>query len=275
MLTYEVVDGKQGLSTGQVRVTVVAFKAATIENESSGGGMSAIWLLLLSAIALGRRYLGRSPAKAVSKSPLRALPVMSAVALSVAAITSAHAQDLPDSISLEATVGQATASTSLPVLGNEVLSTRIEEEDASWSLGAYYNLSPTWQVGVRYIELGQGNATLNIESTAPSAVFGQLNEYVPVLTSGVALQVGYHLPEYNDWRSQVFVGALHYRLDVTSTLVEAAQTVVTEQQDTKLFAGAQVGYPITDNMQLFIRYAHYTVESETAKDISVGVKFSF
>ena len=69
VITYEVTDGKQGISTGQVRVTVVAFKAATIEEESSGGSMGGVWLLLLSFIALGPRYLGTLPANAMSKSP--------------------------------------------------------------------------------------------------------------------------------------------------------------------------------------------------------------
>jgi len=64
IITYSIDDGKGGQATGQITVTVNAYKIITVTNTSSGGGAMAWWFIGIVSLLAYRRKMARVNSRA-------------------------------------------------------------------------------------------------------------------------------------------------------------------------------------------------------------------
>ncbi|MDB2355801.1 porin family protein, partial [Pseudoalteromonas sp.] len=255
-IDYTIRDSKGAISSAQVEVTIKAVKSVAISNKSSGGSMGGLGLLLISVLVISRR-----------KS---LLPGFAIITTSCLMSTNAVA----DAWSIEGTLGQAKAKSSLAKLENDVNLISVDDTDTSWSLGVYYDLTKNWQVGLRYIDLGQGRVELTAETTNPSTVHTDYSRYVPILPQGVASEIGYRFTPSESLSAKLFLGAYRHQYKIQSRITGGA-ILEHKEHDTKPYAGAELGYSVYKNTEVLLKYTYYKVSENDVGDLSVGVKVGF
>ncbi|WP_143483847.1 Ig-like domain-containing protein, partial [Pseudoalteromonas sp. 3D05] len=255
-IDYTIRDSKGAISSAQVEVTIKAVKSVAISNKSSGGSMGGLGLLLISVLVISRR-----------KS---LLPGFAIITTSCLMSTNAVA----DAWSIEGTLGQAKAKSSLAKLENDVNLISVDDTDTSWSLGVYYELTKNWQVGLRYIDLGQGRVELTAETTNPSAVHTDYSRYVPILPQGVASEIGYRFTPSESLSAKLFLGAYRHQYKIQSRITGGA-ILEHKEHDTKPYAGAELGYSVYKNTEVLLKYTYYKVSENDVGELSVGVKVGF
>jgi hypothetical protein len=255
-IDYTIRDSKGAQSSAQVEVIIKAVKSVAISNKSSGGSMGGLGLLLISVLVISRR-----------KSLLPAFAVVTTgCLLSSGAVANAW--------TFEGTVGQAKAKTSLPAPKQNASVVLVDDEDTSWSLGAYYNLTRNWQMGLRYIDLGQGRVELTANTTTPNDIHSDLSRYVPILPNGIAAEIGYRFIPSKSLSSTLFLGAYHHQYKTQSEMTGGAMLKYKET-DTRPYAGVSVGYAVYENTELLLKYTYYKVAENDVGELSAGVKVGF
>ena len=258
IIDYTIKDSKGAKSTAQVKVTVSAVKSVAISNKSSGGSMGGLGLLLISVLVISRR---RS-----------ILPSFAIVTTSCLISTSAMA----DTWSFEATLGESKAKHSLATKDNKANLDSIDDTDTSWSIGAYYDLSPNWEVAIRYIDLGEGRADLTAQTVKADAdkLHQDYSRFVPVLPKGVAAEVGYRHMLAESLSTKVFLGAYRHQYKIQSSITDGAPLEYKEHA-TKPYIGAALGYSVYKQTELLLKYTYYKVSKNDVSELSAGIKVRF
>ncbi|WP_427901905.1 Ig-like domain-containing protein [Motilimonas cestriensis] len=258
-ITYIVQDALGARAQGEVKVTVTAKKAVIIENTSSGGG------------SIGFVVLGLMLAAMVMRRNKVALPCCLVISASLVITPPAKASDW----SMDVTLGYASASgiTSSPNDAN-VQKVTADKDHFSWSAGLYYHVTPQWQVGVRYIDLGKATSTYQGSSLSPEQAQQKFAQSVAILPQGGALQLGYQLPKWGKVQAKVFAGALDYRYEIKSRL-NGGNTLRHKSHHTAAYAGTELSYPMTENMAVAISYSYYNLKENDVNEFAFGVKYLF
>ncbi|AQQ01801.1 hypothetical protein B0W48_19685 [Pseudoalteromonas aliena] len=258
IIDYTIKDSKGAKSTAQVKVTVSAVKSVAINNKSSGGSMGGLGLLLISVLVISRR---RSM-----------FPSFAIVTTSCLISTSAMA----DTWSFEATLGESKAKHSLVTKDNKANLVSIDDTDTSWSIGAYYDLSPNWEVAIRYIDLGEGRADLTAQTVKADAdkLHQDYSRFVPVLPKGVAAEVGYRHMLAESLNTKVFLGAYRHQYKIQSSTTDGARLEYKEHA-TKPYIGAALGYSVYKQTELLLKYTYYKVSKNDVSELSAGIKVRF
>ncbi|MDQ2042392.1 Ig-like domain-containing protein [Pseudoalteromonas sp. 20-92] len=253
---YTIKDSKGAKSSAQVEITVSAVKSVSISNKSSGGSMGGVGLLLISMLVFSRR-----------KSLFPSFAI-----ITTSCLISGSA--LAEAWSFEGTVGQAKAKHSLAITGSDVKTISVDDKDTSWSVGAYYELAPNWEVAIRYIDLGQGRVELTADTTTPNDLHNDYARYAPILPKGVATEVGYLFMPAESFSTKLFLGAYRHQYKIQSDITNGA-TLESKKHTTKLYAGGSVGYSIYKNTELLLKYSYYKVSKNDVSELSAGVKVRF
>ena len=268
-ITYTIQDSKQAQATGQVNVTVTAYEVITITNESSGGSggsVGGIALFMLALLAVARRR------KLVAGYALLATSVMLSGA--------ANADDMNNDMSvqspwsLNASFGQARVHGNGITNTSEATQLSIDEITGTWSVGGFYQFQPNWQVGLRYIDLGEGELIIKGDTTNPAALHQLYASEAPTFATGVSLEVNYLSALTDNVEAKVLAGLYRHETEVNSA-VEGRTSLIENQKETKLYAGAAIAYNVTDNADVFLQYSHYVMSDDDINEVSVGLSVSF
>ncbi|WP_235420503.1 Ig-like domain-containing protein [Pseudoalteromonas sp. ND6B] len=258
IIDYTIKDSKGAKSVSQVKVTVSAVKSVAINNKSSGGSMGGLGLLLISVLVISRR---RSM-----------FPSFAIVTTSCLISTSAMA----NTWSFEATLGESKAKHSLVTKDNQANLVSIDDTDTSWSIGAYYDLSPNWEVAIRYIDLGQGRADLTAQTIKADAdkLHQDYSRFVPVLPKGVAAEVGYRYMLTESLSTKLFLGAYRHQYKIQSSITDG-DSLEYKEHATKPYIGAALGYSVYTQTELLLKYTYYKVSKNDVSELSAGIKVRF
>ncbi|MEI5637740.1 MULTISPECIES: Ig-like domain-containing protein [unclassified Pseudoalteromonas] len=252
-IVYTVKDEFGATSEGLVSVTVTLKQVTQVENSSSGS-MGGMVLLLMSALVIRRR-------KAV-------LPAFALVTTSCLLSSQANAADWQ----LTATAGQSEADSQIASAGLDI--TAVDDKSNSWSIGAFYELLPSWQVGLRYIDLGQGSVEFSGLSENPEQTQQQLSRVAPVLPEGPALQFNYINTLTGKLSGKAFLGAFNWDYRVNSVRDGRFSTRY-EDSGTSGYVGAGLAYQVTSSLSLGVEYSKYFISANDVDDVSLSLSVQF
>ena len=252
-IVYTVKDEFGATSEGLVTVTVTLKQAVKVENSSSGS-MGGMVLLLMSALVIRRR-------KAL-------LPAFALVTTSCLLSTQANAANWQ----LTATAGQSEADSQIASAGLDVMA--VDEQSNSWSIGAFYELLPSWQVGLRYIDLGQGSVEFSGLSDDPEQTQQQLLRVAPVLPEGPALQFNYRNAITEKLSGKAFLGAFNWDYKINSVR-DGRFSSRYEDTGTSGFVGAGLAYQVTNSLSLGVEYSKYFISANDVDDVSLSLSVQF
>ncbi|WP_254663592.1 Ig-like domain-containing protein [Pseudoalteromonas sp. BMB] len=252
-INYVVKDEFGAMAEGQVSVTVSVKQVTSITNKSSGT-MGGMLLLLISALVLRRK-----------KS---LLPAFALVSTSCLLSTQAQASNWQ----VEATLGQSTADSEINASDLNIVN--LDEDSSSWSIGAFYELVPNWQVGLRYIDLGQGSVEFTGLSADPEQSQMALARVAPVLPEGPALQFNYSKSFADKFVGKMFLGAFNWDYKINSVRDGRFSTRY-EDSGTSGYIGGGVHYQLSEALTLGVDFSHYFISANDVNDLALNLSYRF
>ncbi|WP_240036198.1 Ig-like domain-containing protein [Pseudoalteromonas sp. A757] len=252
-INYVVKDKFGATAEGQVSVTVSVKQVTSVTNKSSGT-MGGMLLLLISAVILRRK-------KSI-------IPAFALVSTSCLLSTQAQASNWQ----LEATLGQSTADSEISASDLNIVN--LDEDSSSWSIGAFYELIPNWQVGLRYIDLGQGSVEFTGLSADPEQSQMALARVAPVLPEGPALQFNYSKPFADKFVGKMFLGAFNWDYKINSVRDGQFSTRY-EDSGTSGYIGGGVHYQLSDALTLGVDFSHYFISTNDINDLALNLSYRF
>ncbi|WP_417711751.1 Ig-like domain-containing protein, partial [Pseudoalteromonas ardens] len=256
IIVYQVRDSKDAVSKGIVKVTVSGYQTVNVENKSSGG-LGGLLVIMMSALILRRRRNSKLPAYTLlTTSCLLADPA------------------LAEQWRAEAMIGKAEADYHAPTSVGGLTVGTVDDSSESWSAGAYYELMPKWEVGIRYIDLGQGRLALTGQSLTPDTAHELVARATPVLPEGFALQTGYELLRHERFSAALFLGAFDWKYQLDSTR-NNKHLLQYEKEGTSAYGGITLGYDVLENTAINVSYSYYNISENAVSEISAGVSLKF
>ncbi|MCS0048817.1 tandem-95 repeat protein [Vibrio antiquarius] len=248
VLTYIIQDSQGLQDTGKVIVTVKLVRDVKVENTSAGslGGMMLMLLILLGAM---KRY-GRN----------------SALALITVFSFSSQAGWYVD-----VQMGSSHADERDAVKGDNVIST--DNTGLYRSIGFGYAFSEQWSGTIRYIDMGEGSATLRSATTSPEDYHVSVASIAPLLVKGIGFDIGYKFWQYNSWSAKLSLGGLFWDTDIESTY--QGSKITTEVDGFDGYIGAEVGYNLSDNWEIGVQGARYFLHENDVDIIALQLRYFF
>ncbi|MBQ4875794.1 tandem-95 repeat protein [Pseudoalteromonas luteoviolacea] len=255
VVTYVVKDDKGATSEGIVKVSVTAHQSVSAQNSSSGS-LGGLLVVMISALVIRRRS---------SKLPAYALITTACVMSS-----SAAAQQWR----IQGTLGQAEARADFSALPTSTQITNIDDSSQSLSVGAFFQLMPSWNIGMRYIDLGQGRVNFSDSTVNPDSWQKTVSRVAPVLPEGFALQTGLEVFKHNKLHAELFLGAYGWDYSIESKTNTRSYTEY-EQKGTSAYIGSAIGYELTDNVSAVLTYSYYRLSANRISEVAAGVEVRF
>ncbi|EPR5033663.1 Ig-like domain-containing protein [Vibrio alginolyticus] len=248
VLTYIIQDSQGLQDAGKVIVTVKLVRDVKVENTSAGslGGMVLMLLILLGAM---QRY-GRNSA------------------LALIAVFSFSSQA---GWYVDVQMGSSHADERDAVKGDNVIST--DNTGFYRSVGLGYTFSDQWSGTIRYIDMGEGSATLRSATTSPEDYHANVASIAPLLVKGMGFDIGYKFWQYNSWSAKLSLGGLFWDTDIESTY--QGSKITTEVDGFDGYIGAEVGYNLSDNWEIGVQGARYFLHENDVDIIALQLRYFF
>ncbi|WP_196386237.1 Ig-like domain-containing protein [Vibrio cidicii] len=246
VLTYVIQDSQGLQDTGKVTVTVKLVQDVDVSN-SSGGPLGGMALMLLTLAGVLRR---------VGKKGWLAL-------LAALSFNSQAAWYL------DAQMGVSHADERSAVSMADVVST--DDNGFYRSIGLGYQLDEKWSAMLRYVDMGEGSATLRGATTSPQDYHQSVASVSPILASGVGLEVGYQFWQRDAWHAKANLGGLFWNADIESTY--QGSTIKTDIDGFNGYVGAEVGYALSEKWGLGLQASRYFLRENDVDTIAIQLTY--
>ncbi|MCZ0757576.1 Ig-like domain-containing protein [Vibrio diabolicus] len=248
VLTYIIQDSQGLQDTGKVIVTVKLVRDVKVENTSAGS-LGSIVLMLLILLGAMQRY-GRNSA------------------LALIAVFSFSSQA---GWYVDVQMGSSHADERDAVKGDNVIST--DNTGLYRSIGFGYTFSEQWSGTIRYMDMGEGSATLRSATTSPEDYHVSVASIAPLLVKGIGFDIGYKFWQYNSWSAKLSLGGLFWDTDIESTY--QGSKITTEVDGFDGYIGAEVGYNLSDNWEIGVQGARYFLHENDVDIIALQLRYFF
>ena len=252
-ISYTIDDGFGGTSQGSVTVQVQAFETIQVTNESGGGSLSGIWITLLVLVGAVRRF---------NRFQLFAILMLFLGSLS------AKANDWY----VEASIGSSSTDTNLSGLPGGITVLDIDDTDSSFSIGVGYELSQRFSALVRYVDLGDGEVSLQGDSLTPQDFQDNLARFSPILADGLTIGGSVVVWQNATISAKIEAGVFFWDGEIDSAA--GARQVSFSDDGTDLYWGGDIGYALNDDWSVHVGYRLYQLE-ESISDFNVGLRWRF
>lgn len=263
IITYSIMDEQSATAQGKVMVTVKAYVTTVIENTSGGGSMGGIAILLLAVLVILRRY------KKVSL--LLALTAISSNLTANTQTDNAPPAEI-NPWSIEATLGGSFAHNNSAL--NDISSAQVksvDDSDIAWSMGIAYHFNQDWKLAIRYIDLGQGQATLSTDSLNPEEYHQAVAKVMPVLGHGIGLDVSYQLFNIGNFFTDSTLGLFNWRSELDSRYQN--NTISHDESGSDLYLGLLLGYKFNQQWELGVGYTRYFISQNDVDNVSLKLSY--
>ncbi len=98
-------------------------------------------------------------------------------------------------------------------------------------------------------------------------------EMGPMLVQGVGIETRYRFYQLHDFSGSVTVGGLAWRGEQSSHL--AGATIEQTEKGVDLYAGASIGYDISEHWQTEIAYKRYFIDVNDVDNVSLKLIYLF
>ncbi|WP_286133376.1 hypothetical protein [Colwellia sp. UCD-KL20] len=97
---------------------------------------------------------------------------------------------------------------------------------------------------------------------------------MPILTKGIAVEVGYRHMFVESLSTKLFLGAYRHQYKIQSSITDGD---VLEHKDsaTKPYVGATLGYSVSKQAELLLKYTYYKVSKNNVSELLAGIKVHF
>jgi hypothetical protein len=137
-----------------------------------------------------------------------------------------------------------------------------------------YRLNPDWTVIGRYLDLGEGSATLSPDSSMnPTEYHASVAKVTPALAKGFAFDVSYALINEDKASLQVVLGGFLWEVDFDS---EYQGTHITSCEDGfDPYIGIGVDYQLNRQWSAGWRVNHYFIDLNDVTTLAVKLSYQF
>ncbi|NOU52358.1 tandem-95 repeat protein [Pseudoalteromonas sp. JBTF-M23] len=253
IITYVVRDEYGASTEGVVSVVVNTSQNTTITNSSSGS-LGGLLVLLTTAIFIRRSRLFAAVL----------------VVFGIAAMGPAQANS--ELWQFTGSVGQATADSELRA--TQLSIEKVDDKGTSWSIGAFYEVLPSLHVGLRYIDLGEGEVRFSGDVSSVDQAQNILAKEAPVLPSGVSAQIDFSKSITNQFNGRVFIGLLRWQYEIDS-LSDGGNSQTYKDDGFSGYLGGGVYYEVSKKLSVGLDYSHYFLSKNDIGEIALGLQYRF
>jgi len=247
-ITYRIRDQYGLEDTAVVRVQVSHKHVVVIENES-GGSIGGITVVLLALLGLTRGYRRK---------------LWPALLLLLSFSSQAD-------WFVEADLGQSNSHEDSAVKVDTVLDS--DDTDFYWAIGFGYVFDPKWEVTVRYIEQGQGSATIRNSTVSPQEYHQSVARVTPALASGVGLDVSYSLWQEDALNVAISLGGMDWETDYESRY--QGNTIKSSDDGIDPYLGIEFGYNVSKNWVVALEATRYFIDINDVDTYALKLKYRF
>ncbi|WP_160296950.1 tandem-95 repeat protein [Photobacterium halotolerans] len=248
LITYHIQDATGLQASAQVRVTTRLSEGTVVKNRA-GGAVTALMLVLLGGLAVIRRWGGR-------------------LLVLILALISLNSQ-AAWFVDAELGVSEASERNTQPA---ETLVSQ-DDSDTAVSLGVGYETRHHWLLTARYLDQGDGKATLQPTSTVSADYHQSVVKATPVLTSGVALDVRYPVVSDKGFRFLVGGGVYRWEADYSSTF--QGQTISSSDWGVDPYLTAGLDYRIAPAWRVGGKFSRYFIEMNDVSQVTFTLSYQF
>ncbi|MFC3031623.1 tandem-95 repeat protein, partial [Pseudoalteromonas fenneropenaei] len=259
-ITYYVQDALGAAASSTVAITVTKEQTPVTDNNvtAKSSGTWHVAMLLLTGIGGLLRRLRRN---SFMMLPL----VMCAYGL-------VHNNTVyaAEGWALEAGLVQSQATQ--PNLPDNWLGSNLswDKKDSGFYLGANYQFTPSWAVGVSYQDLGDATASFSIPASAPAEQLA----IAPVLGEGISLSMSYGIEVASGFKGEVFAGLSNWRADMVVNIASGtSHTNSISGTDPLLGIGAS--YQLTEAWDVKVKYQHERRDHNQVNSVKLGMQYRF
>ncbi|MGF1684874.1 Ig-like domain-containing protein [Photobacterium minamisatsumaniensis] len=252
-ITYQISDSQGLVDVGQVNVDVSNVSSTYVSNSGGGslGVFGMIGLVIISLYRLVRSY-------------------RITTARFIAVLLLLPSSYLQADWFIEADIGQSKARDDLDTTQAQIIDK--DDHDFSWALGVGYSVMPDWDFTLRYIDQGEGSATLASGIDA-SDKHQSLSTITPVLVNGVGLDTRYTFLRYQNIAVAGMVGAMYWESDIDS--LYQGDLITNRKDGIDPYLGVEVNYSFTEQWQIGLAVNRYFIDVNDVDTFSLKLKYSF
>jgi hypothetical protein len=249
-VTYSITDSNGGTATGTVTVNVTETAGGVVNNSAGGGSMGGIAMFMLGGLAMIRRHSRRWFA-------------------AVLALLSFNSQA---NWYVDADFGISKADNRMSVSDDSVLDT--DKRDTAWAVGVGYQMNPDWSVTGRYLDLGEGSASLSPDSSMdPMAYHRTVAEVTPVLAEGFAVDITYALIREEKASLNAMVGGFAWKTEFDSEY--QGTHIKTTERGVDPYIGIGVDYHLTETWDMGWHFNRYFMDLNDVTTLSLTLSYQF
>ncbi|WP_175577497.1 Ig-like domain-containing protein, partial [Photobacterium proteolyticum] len=247
-ITYVIRDSNGLEDTGLVKVTTKLTQSVTVENEA-GGSLGGLTLALLALFGLTRRVGKRGW-------------------LMLLALLSFNSQA---SWFVESDLGMSNVHERSGLEAGTVVDS--DDTDFYWTVGVGYEFDSDWALTARYIDQGQGSATIRNNTATPEEYHQSVAKFSPVLASGIGLDVRYSLWQSESVYLNVSAGGMYWEVDFDSFY--QGNTISSSDDGIDPYLGLELGYEINDNWAVGLGVTRYFIDANDVDGFALRLKYRF
>ncbi|WP_311567953.1 tandem-95 repeat protein [Photobacterium arenosum] len=248
IITYHIQDATGLEASAQARVTTTLSEGMVVKNRA-GGTVTALMLVLLGGLGVMRRWGGR-------------------LLVLVLALISFNSQA---AWFVDAELGVSEASERHTQPADTLVSQ--DDSDTAVSLGVGYETRHHWLLTARYLDQGDGKATLKPVSAVSDGYHQSVVKATPVLTSGVALDIRYPVVSDNDFRFLIGGGVYRWEADYSSTF--QGQTISSSDWGVDPYLTAGLDYRITPAWRVGGKFNRYFIDINDVSQVTLTLSYQF
>ncbi|WP_049762913.1 Ig-like domain-containing protein [Shewanella denitrificans] len=264
-VSYRISDGLDGEATANVMVSVKAYKAQVVDNQS-GGSLGWAWVAAL-LMALMLRVSNRLNLRLKGKLLLAGL-------LSMAGVM--QVQAAPSPWYLDASLSVSETDKTQMELQQEVTAGTIsgfDNSDTGVGLSLGYQVTPLLAFELGYLDLGEGSAQISGESLDAGQYHELMKLVSPVLPQGVTVGARFTLMEHQGWRFSVPVGVFIWESELHSD--SQGQRLTTKLDDTDWYAGMRFDYALAQHWSMGLGINYYALAPNDVLSYQLSVRYQF
>ncbi|WP_435236755.1 tandem-95 repeat protein [Psychromonas sp. PT13] len=249
VISYGISDGNGGSASAEVTVTVKADTSEVVRN-STGGSMGGLLILILGSFVL-IRYQGRI--------------ITGGLLILISSNSQAN-------WFIETELGISLADSEWSVDESYVQDS--DRTDLAWAIGVGYYLTPDWALTARYLDLGQGSATLSTDNSMdPDKYHEVVAKNSPALVEGVAVEVDYSLLKNEKVNLQATLGLLSWGVDFNSEYQDTH--ISSSENGIDPYIGIGVDYKLSKKWIAGLAVNQYFIDLNNVTTFSLKLSYLF
>ncbi|WP_043886925.1 Ig-like domain-containing protein [Vibrio sp. 16] len=249
-IRYGVSDGNGGTAYADVTVNVTPTAGSKVSNSAGGGSLGVTVVLLLGMLSM-MRHCGR---------------VFLGGFLSLICFTSQASWFVNGDVGMSLADGRSSAY-------DEFLQSQ-DSTDIMWSFGLGYQFADRWAISGRYLDLGEGSATLDHDvSLPPSEYHARVAKVTPVLAKGFALDIQYKLFHENNASVNAIVGGFAWEVDYKSEY--QGETIKSSDDGIDPYVGLGLDYQFAERWSAGWQITRYFIDVNDVTTFSANLRYHF